>query len=89
MGFLVGNLTSAISALRYLQRLVSVQASRNRDLEQEIHACQQNSGTKHPNGAGMSGKELTIFWHRPGVFTVDNDTPSDELLDGPVKHIID
>ena len=53
--FSVGKLTSAISTLRYLQQLVSAQASRNRDLEQEVHAYQQNGAAKLPNGADMNG----------------------------------
>ena len=56
MGFLVGKLTSAISSLRYLQQLVSAQASRNRDLEQEVNAYQQNGAPKLPNGTDMSVK---------------------------------
>ena len=55
MAFSVGKLTSAISTLRYLQQLVSAQASRNRDLEQEVHAYQQNGVAKLPNGTDMSG----------------------------------
>ena len=61
MAFLVGKLTSAISTLRYLQQLVSAQASRNRDLEQEVQAYQQNGATKLPNGADMSGKSQSHF----------------------------
>ena len=68
MAFLVGKLTSVISTFRYLQQLVSAQASRNRDLEQEIHACQQTGGTKHPNGASTSGRTQDNFE------TIDNDT---------------
>ena len=56
MGFLVGKLMSAISTLRYLQQLVSAQASRNRDLEQEVHVYQQNGAPKLPNGTDMSVK---------------------------------
>lgn len=61
MGFPVGKLTSAISTLRYLQQLVSAQASRNRDLEQEIHAYQQNGTAKLPNGTDMGGKAQDHF----------------------------
>lgn len=61
MAFLVGKLTSAISTLRYLQQLVSAQASRNRDLEQEVHAYRQNGAAKLPNGTDMSGKTQNHF----------------------------
>lgn len=61
-------LRKSVEYIKYLQQLVSAQASRNRDLEQEIHVCQQNGGTKHPNGAGMSGKTQDHFE------TIDNDT---------------
>ena len=61
MASLVGKLTSAISTLRYLQQLVSAQASRNRDLEQDIHAYQQNGAAKLPNGTDMSGKTQNRF----------------------------
>lgn len=67
MGFSVGKLMSAISTLRYLQQLVSAQASRNRDLEQEVHAYQQNGPVKLPNCADMSGKTQDHFE------TIDND----------------
>ena len=61
MAFLVGKLTSAISTLRYLQQLVSAQASRNRDLEQEVHAYQQNGTAKLPNGTNMNGRAQNHF----------------------------
>jgi hypothetical protein len=64
---LVGKLTSTISTLRYLQQLVSAQASRNRDLEQEVHVYQQNGAAKLPNGIDMSGKTRNHFE------TIDND----------------
>jgi len=67
MAFSVGKLTSAISTFRYLQQLVSAQASRNRDLEQEIHGCQQNGAAKLPNGTDMGGKTQNHFE------TVDHD----------------
>ena len=67
MAFSVGKLTSAISTLRYLQQLVSAQASRNRDLEQEIHVYQQNGAAKLPNGIDMSGKTQDHFE------TIDHD----------------
>ena len=65
--FSVGKLTSATSTLRYLQQLVSAQASRNRDLEQEAGACQQNGTAKPPNGTDMSGKIQNHFE------TIDHD----------------
>jgi len=61
VAFSVGKLTSAISPLRYLQQLVSAQASRNRDLEQEVNAYQQNGVPKLPNGTDMSGKTQNRF----------------------------
>ena len=61
MAFLVGKLTSVTSTLRYLQQLVSAQASRNRDLEQEVNVYQQNGSTKLPNGTDMSGKTQNRF----------------------------
>ena len=67
MAFPVGKLTSAISPLRYLQQLVSAQASRNRDLEQEIHGCQHNGPSKLPNGTDTSGKTQDRFE------TIDHD----------------
>lgn len=67
MAFSVGKLTSGISTLRYLQQLVSAQASRNRDLEQEIHAYHQTGTARLPNGAGMSGKTQDHFE------TIDHD----------------
>lgn len=61
MAFLAGKLTSAISTLRYLQQLVSAQASRNRDLEQELQAYQHHGAAKLPNGTDMSGKPQDHF----------------------------
>lgn len=76
MAFSVGKLTSAISTLRYLQQLVSAQASRNRDLEQEIHAYQQTGTTKLPNGTDMSGKTQNHF----GTIDQDADGFNDLVL---------
>ena len=67
MAFSDGKLTSVITTLRYLQQLVSAQASRNRDLEQEIHAYQQDGTTRLPNGIDMSGKPQGNFE------TIDHD----------------
>ena len=61
MAFLVGKLTSAISTLRYLQQLVSAQASRNRDLEQEAQVYQQDGTAKLPNSTNMSGRTQNHF----------------------------
>jgi hypothetical protein len=67
MAFSFRKLTSAISTLRYLQQLVSAQASRNRDLEQDVHIYQQNGAAELPNGADMSGKTQNRFE------TIDHD----------------
>ena len=61
MAFLVGKLTSATSTLRYLQQLVSAQASRNRDLEQEVQVYQQDGTAKLPNGTNMNGRTQNHF----------------------------
>lgn len=61
MAFLVGKLTSAFSTLRYLQQLVSAQASRNRDLEQEVQTFQQTGTAKLPNGTNVGGRTQNHF----------------------------
>lgn len=61
-------LRKSVEYIKYLQQLVSAQASRNRDLEQEIHVYQHNGGAKLPNGADMGGKTQERFE------TIDPDT---------------
>ena len=76
MAFLVGKLTAAISTLRYLQQLVSAQASRNRDLEQDIQAYHHNGAAKLPDGTDMIGKTQNHF----EVTDYDADGFSDLVL---------
>ena len=54
-------MTSAFSTLRYLQQLVSAQASRNRDLEQEVQTFQQTGTAKLPNGTNAGGRTQNHF----------------------------
>ncbi|KAF9788150.1 HLH-domain-containing protein [Thelephora terrestris] len=54
-------LRKSVEYIKYLQQLVSAQASRNRDLEQEIHVYQQNGTAKLPNGPDMGGKNQDHF----------------------------
>lgn len=64
--FYLYHIYSYLYAIRYLQQLVSAQATRNRDLEQQLHSFRGSSGSSSSgmlNGNGTNPEDEMLMLH--------------------------